>query len=43
VASKAGKLEDAERYATRALEAHVACGNQRGITQARRLLRALER
>lgn len=41
VALKAGKLEDAERYATLALEAHVACGDQRGITQARGLLRAL--
>ena len=42
VALKAGKLEDAERYATFALEAHVACGDQRGITQARGLLRALQ-
>lgn len=42
VALKAEKLEDAERYATLALEAHVACGDQRGITQARGLLRALQ-
>lgn len=42
VALKAGKLEDAERYATRALDAHMAFGDQRGITQARGLLRALQ-
>ncbi|HJQ40845.1 MAG TPA: tetratricopeptide repeat protein [Thermoanaerobaculia bacterium] len=41
VALKAGKLEDAERYATLALEAHVACGDQRGITQAKGLLRVV--
>jgi len=33
--------DDAERYATLALEAHVACGDHRGITQARGLLRML--
>jgi tetratricopeptide (TPR) repeat protein len=42
VALKAGKLEDAKRYATQALEAHAACGDQRGVTQARGLLRALQ-
>ncbi|MEA2462615.1 MAG: hypothetical protein QOJ98_362 [Acidobacteriota bacterium] len=42
VAVKAGKLEDAERYATRALDAHMASGDQRGITQARGLLRTLQ-
>lgn len=42
VALKAGKLEDAERYATRALGAHTAFGDQRGITQARGLIRALQ-
>jgi tetratricopeptide (TPR) repeat protein len=42
VALKAGKREDAERYATRALKAHMAFGDQRGITQARGLLRALQ-
>lgn len=41
VALKAGKLEDAQRYATFALQAHVACGDQRGITQARGLLRIM--
>lgn len=43
VALKAGKLDDAERYATLALEAHVAFGDQRGMTQARGLLEALGR
>ncbi|HYK00380.1 MAG TPA: tetratricopeptide repeat protein [Thermoanaerobaculia bacterium] len=42
VALKAGKLEDAERYATRAYDAHMAFGDQRGITQARGLLNALQ-
>lgn len=42
VALKAGRLEDAERYATRALDAHMAFGDQRGITQARGVLRALQ-
>src|SRR5204863_7920938 len=42
VALKAGKFEHAEQDATRALQAHVACGDQRGVTQARGLLRALE-
>jgi tetratricopeptide (TPR) repeat protein len=41
-AVKVGKLEDAEGYATRALNAHMAFGDQRGITQARGLLRALQ-
>lgn len=39
VALKPGKLEDAEQYATLALEAHVACGDQRGVTLARGVLR----
>jgi hypothetical protein len=43
VALKAGKLDDAERYATLALEAHTACGDQRGMTQAKGLLEALGR
>jgi tetratricopeptide (TPR) repeat protein len=42
VALKAGKLEDAEGYASRALNAHMAFGDQRGITQARGVLRALQ-
>jgi tetratricopeptide (TPR) repeat protein len=42
IALEAGKLEDAEGYATRALNAHMAFGDQRGITQARGLLRALQ-
>ncbi|MEA2491171.1 MAG: hypothetical protein QOH21_2963 [Acidobacteriota bacterium] len=42
VALKAGKLEDAERYATRALDTHMAFGDQRGVAQARGLLRALQ-
>jgi len=41
VALKAGKLEGAERYATLALKAHVACGDQRGVTQAKGLLRTM--
>lgn len=41
IALKAGKLEDAARYATRALDAHTAFGDQRGINQARGVLRAL--
>lgn len=35
VTLKAGKLEDAKRYATQALEAHTACGDQRGDAGAR--------
>ncbi|HEV7768161.1 MAG TPA: SIR2 family protein [Thermoanaerobaculia bacterium] len=42
VALQAGRLEDAKRYAALALEAHVAYGDQRGMTQARGLLRALQ-
>jgi tetratricopeptide (TPR) repeat protein len=43
VALKAAKFDDAERYATLALEAHTACGDQRGMTQAKGLLKALGR
>lgn len=42
VALKAEKLEEAKRYATRALDAHAAFGDQRGIAQARGLLRTLQ-
>lgn len=38
VARKAGNLQDAERYAMRALEAHAKFGDQRGMAQARSLL-----
>lgn len=40
VARTAGNLQDAERYATRALEAHTRSGDQRGMAQARQLLGA---
>jgi tetratricopeptide (TPR) repeat protein len=42
VALEAGKRENAAIYTRRALEAHEKFGDQRGIAQARGLLRALE-
>jgi tetratricopeptide (TPR) repeat protein len=42
VAQKAGRLEDAATYATRALEAHNRIGDSRGVAQARGILRARE-
>jgi hypothetical protein len=41
VAREGGKRDAAIAYAQRALEAHSRIGDQRGITQARGLLRAL--
>lgn len=40
VALKTGNLQDAERHAARALEAHAKFGDQRGMAQARSLLGA---